>query len=373
MKKVLFLINTLGGGGAEKVLIDTVNNLNSEKYDITVQTIYDIGVYKSKLPANIKYKSIIYCKNSFLRRVISKLLFSVLGEQFVYNRFVRGEYDYEIAFLEGLSTKILSRSSSTTCKKFAWIHTDLITNPNSFRVYGSEAKEGKAYRCFDRIFCVSDSVREAFNRKYGMKDHSVTVYNIIDEQAIIKASKECVDFPVCTKPMLISVGRLTKPKGYERLLRVHKRLIDEGYTHSLFIVGDGEKREVLESYIQDNNLNQTAFLLGFQSNPYKFVKNCDWFICSSIAEGYSTVVSESVLCGTPVLSTDVSGSNEPIENPRCSVIVENSEEALYIGIKGILEHPEKLEFYREKLKKSQIYLKKDFLISEFERKVFKEI
>lgn len=373
MKKILFLINTLNGGGAEKVLVDTVNNLIGKNYDITVQTVYDTGVFKNKLSEHIKYKSIIHSKNKNLGRISSKILFSVFGVRFVYNHFIRSDYDYEIAFLEGLPTKIISNSTNRNCKKYAWIHTDLETNPNSFHAFGSELNEREAYKRFDKIFCVSNAVREAFNRKYGMYDNSEIVYNILDDQAIIDASKEYVDFPICPKPMFISIGRLTNQKGYERLLRVHKRLINEGYMYSLFIVGEGEQRGILESYIKDNHLSQTTFLLGFQSNPYKFIKKCDLFICSSIAEGYSTVVSESVLCGTPVLSTDVSGSNEPIENPRCSVIVENSEESLYDGIKNILEHPEKLEMYRDELKNIQTYLKKDFLVSEFERKVFEEI
>lgn len=372
MKKVLFLINTLSGGGAENVLIDTVNSLIDRNYDITVQTVFDIGVFKTKLSDKIKYKTIIRFKNNLIRKLIFKFLFSVLGARFVYNYFVRSEYDYEIAFLEGLPTKLISNSTNGNSKKYAWIHTDLENNPNSFYPFGSEINEGMAYKHFDRIFCVSDSVREAFNRKYGMKDQSVTVYNIINDQAIVTAAEDEVDLPVCSKPMFISVGRLTKPKGYERLLRVHKKLIDEGYNHSLFIVGDGELRDVLASYIQDNNLGQTAFLLGFQSNPYKFIKKCDLFICSSTAEGYSTVVSESVLCGTPVLSTNVAGANEPIENPRCSMIVENSEEALYEGIKSILEYPEQFKIYRDNLKKIQAYLKKDYLVSEFERKVLED-
>lgn len=373
MKKILFLINTLNGGGAEKALIDTVNNLIGKDYAITVQTVYDTGVFKNKLSEDINYKSIIRSNNKIFRKIASKILFFVFGVRFVYNHFVRSDYDCEIAFLEGLPTKIISNSTNSNSKKYAWIHTDLEKYPDSARVFGSELKEREAYKCFDKIFCVSNSVREAFNRKYGMVDNSVTVYNIIDDKAIIDTSKESVDLPICPKPMFISVGRLTKPKGYERLLRVHKRLIDEGYIHSLFIVGDGEKREILESYIQDNHLSKTAFLLGFQSNPYKFIKECDLFICSSIAEGYSTVVSESVLCGTPVLSTDVAGSNEPIENPRCSVIVENSEEALYEGIKSILEHPERIKMYQDELNKIQASLNRHYLVSEFEQKVFEGI
>lgn len=370
--KILFLINTLNGGGAEKVLVDTVNNLDSEKYDITVQTIYDVGVFKNKLSDKVRYKSIIRSKNNIAKRIYSKILLSVLGVKFVYNHFIRSQYDYEIAFLEGLPTKVISKSTNKHCKKYAWIHTDLISNPNSLNAYGCEFNEREAYKSFDKIFCVSDSVRRSFNEKYGMNDKSVTVYNIIDDKAIEEAGGEPVDLPVCTQPIIVSVGRLTKPKGYERLLRIHKRLIDEGYSHSLLIIGDGEQRSMLESYVKENHLDQTVFLLGFQINPHKFIKQCDLFVCSSIAEGYSTVVSESVLCGVPVLSTDVAGSLEPIEAPRCSIVVENSEQALYEGIKNILENPEKLKLYKDGLKEIQVRLRKDFLISEFERKVLDE-
>lgn len=373
MKKVLFLINTLNGGGAEKVLVDTVNNLDHTKYDITVQTVFDEGVYKAKLSKIINYKTIILSKNKLIKRILSRVLFTSLVIHLTYRFFIEKQYDYEIAFLEGLPTKIISKSTSKKAKKYAWVHTDLNSFPDSYKAYGTEAKEEEAYRSFDKIFCVSDAVRNEFLKKYKIPEQRVkTLYNVIDDTQILKKSHENTVLTTTIKPLFVTVGRLVTQKGYERLLRVHHRLINEGYEHALMIIGSGELHDTLADYIKENNLTKSAFLMGFQSNPHKYVSTADMFICSSIAEGYSMVVSEAVICGTPVLSTDVAGIREPIENPRYSVVVENSEQALYEGIRTILIHPEKLDVYKNELYKKQVYLKKDFLISEFEREVFNE-
>ena len=165
MKKVLFLINTLCGGGAEKVLVDTVNSLDREKYQITVQTLYDVGVFRDQLAPHIRYKTIISIENNLLRKIVGKLLFCILNVKWVYNLFVRDTYDYEIAFLEGMPTKILSHSTNHNANKIAWVHTDLLAFPDSVYAFGTEEKEGQAYSCFDKVFCVSNAVQEAFEKK----------------------------------------------------------------------------------------------------------------------------------------------------------------------------------------------------------------
>lgn len=373
MKNILFLINTLSGGGAEKVLVETVNSLDKQKYKITIQTIFDVGVNKKYLSKDVEYKAIIPFQNRFLRKIFAKVLFVLLGTQLVYKFFVSGNYDYEIAFLEGLPTKIIADSKNKNCKRYAWIHTDLIEYPDSYKAYGSEKKEREAYNNFDKVFCVSESVKEQFKNKYNFTDNKVEVlYNIIDDEAISGEAKEEADLPTDIRPLLVTVGRLIPQKGYKRLLKVHKNLIENGIKHALLIIGEGEERENLESYILQNNLSDTVFLLGYKTNPHKYVSKADLFICSSLAEGYSTVVSEAVLSNTPVLSVEVSGAREPKDMPRCSVIVENNEQALYEGIKNILEHQEKLKQYKNELREIQMCLKKDFLVSEFECKVLEE-
>ena len=371
MKKVFFLIGSLQGGGAEKVLIDTVNCLDPEKYEITVQTLFDDGVHKERLSDKVRYKTIVKTKFALIKKAFGKLLFFYLPTSAVYDFFIKDSYDYEIAFLEGLPTKLISKSTERNSKKIAWVHTDLKDNPDSYRAFGSPQKEQAAYECFDKVFCVSKAVEATFVEKYAPEKPKVgTQYNILDDGAILEASKENVILPTELRPCLISVGRLTQQKGYDRLLRIHKRLMEEGLMHSLLIIGEGELRAEFEKYIEENDLSKSAFLLGFQKNPYKYISKADAFVCSSYAEGFSTVVTESVLCGTPVIATDVSGNREPQEAPRCSVIVENNEEALYGALYEVIMNPARLEEYRKSLWIKQAWVSKMNLLVAFEKSVF---
>jgi len=267
MKKVLFLISSLQGGGAEKVLLDTVNALDSQTYQITVQTLFDSRDYRKKLAASVRYKTIIACKNKVLRKSLAKLLFYILDTKFVYTWFVRDDYDYEIAFLEGLPTKILSKSTNPKAKKIAWVHTDLNAFPDSCRAFGSPRRESDAYARFHKIFCVSKAAAKEFRKKYPFVNTKIeTLYNVLDDAAIAKASRDAVEFPTDIRPCFISVGSLSEAKGYDRLLRVHKKLLDQGFSHALLILGEGHLRHSLETYIKENQLEKSVFLLGFQQN-----------------------------------------------------------------------------------------------------------
>lgn len=373
MKKILFLIGSLEGGGAEKVLVDTANSMDPEKYQITVQALFAGAVHKNKLSNKIRYKAIITCKNIWLRKAIGKVLFFVLGPRFTYNACIRDDYDYEIAFLEGLPTKVLAYSTNTKAKKYAWVHTDLIAHPGSYNAFGSERREGDAYRRFDKVFCVSKAVEEVFIRKYGYSGTPTSVvYNILDDREIQEASREKACLPTDIRPCFVSVGRLIEAKGYDRLLRIHKRLIDEGHIHSLLIIGDGDLRGELQRYIDENHLENTAFLLGYQENPHKYVARADLFVCSSYVEGFSTAISEAVICGTPVLGTDVSGNREPEEAPRCSVVVENNEQALYEAICKVLDELPVLDVFREEMASKRDFFQREKMACSFERIVLEK-
>lgn len=367
MKKILFLINTLSGGGAEKVLLDTVNNLNKEKYEITVQTVKNEGCYIKQLNSNIRYKSIIKTKNAFLKKVFMKMITKALPSKWVYNWFVKEKYDIEIAYLEGVPTKIISASTNKKSKKVAWLHTDLVSYPNSAKTIGGEKREKECYEKVDYIVCVSNSVKEKLIDKYCVDESKVRVlYNVLDNNAILTKSKENVNLSVQKKPIIMSAGRICYEKGFDILLRIHKRLIDEGQTHSLLIVGDGTMRDELDDYILENNLSETVEITGFQSNPYKYMRQADLFVCSSRVEGYSTVVSEAAIIGLPVLSVDVAGAKEPFDNPRCSMIVDNTEDELYKALEKILSSHEDLQQLKEDVKQRRKNISKERLIEKVE-------
>ena len=147
------------------------------------------------------------------------------------------------------------------------------------------------------------------------------------------------------------MGKLLKNKGFDRLLRIEKRLLDEQYPICLSILGDGIQKTELQKYVQYNKMNEKVKFLGYQLNPYKYAAKCDLFVCASYAEGFSTAATEALIVGTPVCTVEVSGMKEMLgENNEYGLVVENNEEALYQGIKKLLDNPELLKHYKKKAK-----------------------
>ena len=119
----------------------------------------------------------------------------------------------------------------------------------------------------------------------------------------------------------------------------------------LYALGVGPLRDELERYRVENHLEGKITLLGYQTNPYKYVAKCDLFVCASYAEGFSTAATEALIVGTPVCTVEVSGMKEMLgENNEYGLVVKNNEEALYQGIKKLLDAPELLKHYKKKAK-----------------------
>jgi glycosyltransferase involved in cell wall biosynthesis len=148
-----------------------------------------------------------------------------------------------------------------------------------------------------------------------------------------------------------SVAKLIRTKGFDRLLNVHRRLLDEGLKHHVYILGIGEEQAALERQMKALGIEDSVTLLGFHKNPYQYVARCDLYVCSSHREGFSTAVTESLVVGTPVVSTDCSGAKELLgENNEYGIVVENSEEGIYQGMKTMLSDPELLAHYKKQAK-----------------------
>ncbi len=346
MKKVLFFINSLGEGGAERVLTILASALADRGFEVHIKALFG-GVNSGNLSQKVKYTPLIKTKNNILIKLITKCYRTMNVEKF-YNKYIKGDYDFEIAFLEGFPAKVISVSNNPN--KYAWVHTDLFNNyAGHEKNFSSVEEHAECYKKFKRVFCVSGSAREGFKKRFGFDENVLVLYNPIDEKTVKeKAAEELTEIKKPSVPLVISVGRLVEQKGYERLLRVYKRLFDEGFEFELWILGEGEKRKTLENYIKENNLSARVKLLGFQKNPYKFMNVADLFVCSSIAEGFSSVVAEALICGKPVLSTDCSGADELLAGSEFGIITENSEEGLYLGMKKLLSDDELLSHYRDK-------------------------
>lgn len=333
MKKLLFLIGSLGKGGAEKVLIDTVNTLCHEGIEVSVLSIEGGEVHEKDLDSRIQYRSIINENIKILRGIHYRLLVAA-PSKWIYNHYIPNEdkYDYMIAFLEGLPTKIVSNSSVT---KYAWVHTNLQKNFGSLASYSSFQQNCLCYKQFDRIICVSESARNGFIGKFGDGYNIDVIYNLLDENLVIQKSKEKIisDEHWDEKHInLVSIGRLSEEKGFDRLIRITRRLREKNDKFTLRIIGDGKEKEKLEEMIKHYNLQNTVLLVGYKENPYPYIRKSDALICSSREEGFSTVVTEALILGKPVITTDCAGMKEQFGNSSCGIIVENKEDSLYEAI-----------------------------------------
>lgn len=364
--KVLFVIESLSGGGAEKVLSVLLKHIDKTKFDITLCTIVDTGIYTEEVKKYVRYTTII--GNPVQKTIWGKLwyqikykcVYNLLPMKWVYQLFVPKNNDVEVAFVEGFTTKLMAASTNRKAKRIAWVHIDLKKFPWTKSIYQNQDKEKKSYRQFDTIVGVSNVVTTSIKEIYHAKQ-ATTLYNPIESDIIKKQAETPIMLPPKKQSIrMVSIGRFVPQKAYDRLLRIVKRLHEEGYSIELWLLGDGEQRPMLENYIRENSLGSFVKLWGFHKNPYPYLKQADLFVCSSISEGYSTAVTEALIVGLPVVTTDCSGMNELLRDGRCGLITENNEGELYLGIKKCLDNPDILAQYRKEV----MLRNKDFEINQ---------
>lgn len=341
-KKLLFVIPNLKHGGAEKVLVNLVNNLNPDKYDISLFSIFDVGVNKQFLKPHIHYR--YFFKYLFRGNVT---LFNLFSPEFLYKRIIKHRYDIVISYLEGPATRIVSACPYTGSKKIAWVHTDFENESIVLECYRSLDDAKKHYEKFDRIVAVSKRVKEAFSELITAQIPIDVLYNTNETEQIIEKGKEPSE--LAYKGIKIcSAGKVTDNKGFDRLLDVHKRLIDEGFPHHIYILGVGNEQEALEKKARELGVSDSFHFLGFHKNPYRYVSKCDLYVCSSFREGFSTAVTEALILGVPAVSTNCSGATELLgENNEYGIVCENSTEGIYQGMKQMLSQPGLLEHYKK--------------------------
>jgi glycosyltransferase involved in cell wall biosynthesis len=346
MIKVLFLTQNLGGGGAEKVLVNLVNSMDKSRFDITVKTIFGGGVNQERLTSNVKYT----CCNKKIFPGISRI-YSYLPAKALYKNIVgKEEYDIVVAYMHGIPTKVLV-GAPEKMKKVAWLHTGNMSQMSLFRCFPSKKATVKAMKKYDAIVGVAQTVTDSFSAYTGIKEKLYTCYNTNELDKILQQSYETVALPQMKKPIICSVGRFTSEKGFSRLIDISFRLNQEGVSHSLMLIGDGVLREGLQKKVADMQYKDVYFT-GFQKNPYAFMRQADMFVCSSYFEGLSTATTEAVVLGLPCVSTDVSGAREILTPDSQGLVVENTDEALYEGIKQMLGKIARGEIDKQKIQDS---------------------
>lgn len=361
-KKLLFLIHALNPAGAQRVLLELVNNLDFGHYDVTVQTIYDHGDLIQQLDSRIRYRSIIRTQKPLLKRLLGVWLRRVKTPEYIYRHYVEDGYDYAVAFLEGESTRIISGCRNPKTQTIAWVHADFEKLFVCDKVFRSTEEHKKAYQSFDKIVCVSHGSKRGFMYRFGgdWGDKLVVKYNMIDGERIVAASQEKATLPMPTDVFsIVSVGNLRKEKGYDRLLPICRRLADEGYRFHLTIIGGGSEYANVEKQLNELRLQDNVTMFGNQTNPYCYMKQADMLFLGSYSEAFNTVVIEAIMLDVPPMVTQCSGMDEILDNGTYGIILPNTTEEIYEGLKRVLEDPSILDAYRERLPERKAFFDKD--------------
>ena len=309
--RILFCIDTLGGGGAEKLLIDILKRFDYEKYAVDLLVLFEEGIYFADIPEEVSW------------------FFS--GSEKVKNRF----YDIEIAFLEGLAVKYIAERGSVAVK-IAWVHIDLYNFHWTKSFYKSDEHEYEVYQKMNKIIFVTENIKRQFERLFGgIHAELLVIHNFIDQSDLLKKSE---GYKVSKRKFtLCSIGRLTPMKGYLSLIQTVHRLVDDGLDFDLWIVGEGEQRMVLEDLIQERSLSNIVFLQGFHKNPIPFLKEADVFVSSSSVEGFSLVIGEALCLGKPVVATKNAGSEEVLDGGKYGMLIEQGDDFLYKALKNVIQ------------------------------------
>lgn len=340
MKRILFIIESPSFGGAELVLKDIANSLDVTLFDVTICSLFKKSVFGKSYPYEIKqvFRNSIQYRYIFNNGIpgVSLLANFCLYRfpSFIYRLFIRDKYDTVVAFYEGAPTRFLSKAPIKRGKKIAWLHTSTILSQSGKNTILLD-KEESVYRSFYRIIAVSRDSANSFLALFpDFSFKTFVAYNPIDLQTIRERARERIEQKRPSVPLLVSVGRITWAKGYDRYLRVLKNLLKKGFSFQVWIIGGGE-RSFLERII-DKDLIENIVFWNHQDNPFPLIRMADWIVVPSYVEGFSMVVLESLALGKAILATDCGGPKEILGDGAYGLLVQNNEVALEKGLERAL-------------------------------------
>lgn len=335
MKKLLFIHNKLVCGGAESALFSLLTLLDKTKYDITVFVLNDGGEWEQKfLDAGIRvihsYSRLApghRVRNFILRKRIDNAR-RHKGKNLIRIA-AREKFDLVVGY--HVLAAFMYTGQEMEAGKIRYIHGDA---RQDHVLKSNLLTSAPCLRAQDRIVCVSNWAKQAFEDVIGISEKVSVCYNPIDSDRIFAGAQEEPAEKLPEK-YICAVGRLSLEKGFARLIRIHKRLCDMGIKHSLVIVGDGPEKENLQQLITELGAQDSVLLAGYRVNPYCYMKNSLFMVCSSFAEGLPVIAMEALCLGVPIVSAYPS-VGELFGEECCGMITENDDDSLEAGLRKML-------------------------------------
>ena len=367
MKKVLFVINTLGGAGAEKALLELLKRFTPDRYEVDLYVLLEQGELISQVPGYVNILNRDYTAESVLsaegKKKLNKKVFmrlfthgalfknipylkknavAMLGRKKIYadkllwrvmsdsGMKLNKSYDMAVAYLEGGATYFVHDHVKAR-KKFTFLHVDY-----KYAGYTREL-DRDCYLDFDRIFTVSGEVKSVFDSVYPeCRNKTFIFHNLIDREEIYRKS----ELP----------GGFSDTYTGKRILTVDamKLLKDQGIKARWYVLGEGELRNKLQQKIDSLGLKEDFLLLGAKENPYPYYKQCDLYVHATRFEGKSIAIQEAQVLGCTILVSDCSGNREQVENGTDGILCQLSPEDISRKIAELLGNEEKCREYGKK-------------------------
>lgn len=339
-KRLLIIDGPLHGGGAERVLIDILRNIDYERYEVELAVICRGGALMDEVPKEV---NVIELWPGYTLGYKLALRMSLwLKNNFLFSRKMNGsklrrDYDLEISFLEGMPTK-LGALRTAGAKKAAWVHVDL----DRYRYEASQfypGEEARAYDTMDYVVNVSKDCEDAFRRRFpNCKSSLRTIYNPIDRKKIAELAAEKTTEGKCCMTVAM-LGRVTAQKNPQRFIDVAS-LSKEANLNIVFKwIGDGPLRSEMEDLCRAKGLENIVTFTGFQKNPFPMLSRADILMVTSDFEGFCLAIPEAMCLGVPVISTRTAGPSEIIGDNEYGVLTDFSAEAMFEALKRLYDNP----------------------------------
>lgn len=335
MKKILFIIwSYTFGGGAESLLTSIVNNLNPDKYDISIIEYYHVGIKEEPVNENIHILAPICTDGKFKNRI--KRFLVCHCPQLILHKYIKEEYDLYIAFNYMIPSFLLPKGG----RNIQWIHGNVYDLLDE-KLKRQRKRQDKAFDKADKIVVISDLTEKSVNDLFPRhREKLIKLYNGVDVDLIRKKSYEDTNIKL-ERPSIIFLGRLEDAKDPLRLIYVLQLVHKKGVAVHLYFLGEGELKHSIIEKAHQYCLSGFVHVLGYQQNPFPIMRQCNAICVLSKTEGFGMCWIEGLVLGKPFVATPT-GIAEKIMNPRCGYVIETNEEAAIAIITLINEDTNKL-------------------------------
>lgn len=309
-------------GGAERALVEVLNRIDYQRYDVTLFLLYRVGVFLDRVPKEVHFKQESFGR--FFPGYIGRLSIRLGWRNLLLRRcakrvFANERYDTIISFMESGPAKFHSYIIGSGTRNISWVHCDMYNNHYSTLFFRFFRQERRFYDSVDDVVFVSNDSKMQFEKLFRL-DKGRVIHNIVDQKAICRLAAEPLEELQRRTFTFVNVGSLKHIKRQDRIIEVAALLKARGYDADFWILGEGILEKELKAYASSLDVADRVHFLGFKSNPYPYIAAADAFLLTSDSEGFSLVVAEAMCLGKAVISTSTVGPKEILDNGRYGIL-----------------------------------------------------